>query len=167
MPVECCAGAVIFRREGKEGRVHYLLLRYPTQAKRRVGDEGKLRRRQTSSTDHEKEHWGFSKGHVEKGEGLEETARREIKEETGLRDIRFIKGFKESEKYFFTRDKKKIYKTVTFLLAETRAERVVISSEHLDFKWLPYKEALERLTFKNAKGMIERVDGILLKKYIA
>ncbi len=184
MSVECCAGAVIFRREGKEGKIHYLLLRYPTRAERRVKDEGKLRERQTSSpTDRQgeegkspssssfvvariKEYWGFSKGHVEKGEGLEETARRETKEETGLRDIEFAKEFKKSEKYFFTRDGKKICKTVTFLLAETRTKSVVISSEHLDFKWLPYKEALERLTFKNAKGILEMADGFLLRKSI-
>ena len=64
-------------------------------------DEGKLRRRQTSSTDSPKGHWDFPKGHIEKGEKIKDTIRREVEEETGLKDIKFIEGFKEWIKYFF------------------------------------------------------------------
>jgi 8-oxo-dGTP pyrophosphatase MutT (NUDIX family) len=145
MPVEHSAGAVIFRKE-EGGEIYFLLLRYRSESK--------------------KEYWGFSKGHVERGEGSEETARREIKEETGLGDIKFIKEFKEQEKYFFTREGKKVYKTVTFLLAETGTKNITISSEHLDSKWLPYKEALARLTFKNAKEILKKANSFLPGKSI-
>ena len=149
MPVEHSAGAVIFRRERKEGKTFYLLLRYPVSVR---------------ST--KKEYWGFPKGHVEKGENLEKTARREIKEETGLEGVKFVRGFKEGEKYFFTRKGKKIYKTVIFLLAEARTKNVTISSEHLDYKWLPYKEASAKLTFKNAKEILKKANGFLSGKSI-
>ena len=145
--MEKSAGAVVFRREN--GKIHYLLLRYPV-----------------SSTNPKKQYWGFSKGHMEKGEGLEETATREIREETGLADIEFVREFQSREKYFFTRDKKKICKTVTFFLAETKTRKVVISSEHLDFKWLPYKEAFKKLTFKNAKRILQEANNFLPGKSI-
>jgi len=149
MPVEHSAGAVIFRRERKEGKTFYLLLRYPVSVR---------------ST--KKEYWGFSKGHVEKGENLEETAIRETKEETGLAGIKLIKGFQEREKYFFTKGGKKVYKTVTFLLAETGTKNITISSEHLDSQWLPFREALARLTFKNAKEILEKANNFLSGKGI-
>ena len=44
---------------------------------------------------YEEGHWGCAKGHFEEDETAEQTARREIREETGLTDIRFIPGFKE------------------------------------------------------------------------
>jgi len=142
MPVEKSAGAIIFRKE--EGKIYYLLLRYPSESR--------------------KEYWGFPKGHVEKGEGLEQTVKREIKEETGLEDIKIIKEFQEQEKYFFTRDRKKIYKTVTFLLAETKTKKVIISLEHLNYKWLVYKEALEKLTYKNAKEILQKANEFISRK---
>ncbi|MDP1538743.1 MAG: NUDIX domain-containing protein [bacterium] len=162
MVLEKSAGAIIFYREGNE--IYYLLLHYPTQAKRRVGDEGKLQRRQTSSTDPEKEYWGFPKGHIEKKEKLEETAKREVEEETGLKDIKFIDEFKEQEKYFFTENRKKIFKTATYLLSETKIKEIKTSLEHLGFKWLPYEEALEQLTFKNAKEILKKANDHLNQK---
>jgi 8-oxo-dGTP pyrophosphatase MutT (NUDIX family) len=75
MPIEKSAGTVIFTKEN--GKIYYLLLHYPGRAQRRIGDEGKLQKRQTSSTDSQKDYWDFPKGHIEKGETLESTALRE------------------------------------------------------------------------------------------
>ena len=162
MPVEKSAGAVIFRRE--RGKIFYLLLHYPTQAKRRVGDEGKLRRRQTSSTDSPKGHWDFPKGHIEKGEKIKDTIRREVEEETGLKDIKFIEGFKEWIKYFFKHKEETIFKIVNFFLAETRIKEVKISFEHVGFKWLPYEKAQKQLKFRNAKKILKKANDFLSKK---
>ena len=147
MTIEKSAGAVVFHMEN--GKIHYLLLRYPT-----------------SMRNTKKEYWGFPKGHIEKGEKLEETIEREIKEETGLKDIKFIDGFKDQEKYFFTKNKQKISKTVAFLLAETGIKNIRISQEHLGFKWLPYKEAFKKLTFKNAKRILQEANNFLPGKSI-
>ncbi|OIO45197.1 MAG: hypothetical protein AUJ24_00785, partial [Parcubacteria group bacterium CG1_02_36_42] len=131
MPIEKSAGAVIFRKEGN--KIYYLLLHYPSNAKA------------------PREYWDFPKGHIEKGEKIEETVKREVKEETGLKDIKLIEGFKEWIKYFFKFKGKNIFKIVTFFLAETKTKTVKVSFEHIGFKWLPYEEAIEKLTFKNAK----------------
>lgn len=136
MPLHKSAGAVIFRREGNE--IHYLLLHY------------------------ELGHWDFPKGTIEKGETLEETALREIKEETGLQDIKFIEGFKEWIKYFFKQKGKNVSKIVTYFLAETDRKEVKISFEHTGYSWLPFEEAVEQLTFKNSKEILKKANEFLL-----
>ena len=146
MPVERSAGAVIFRRENN--KIYYLLLHYPSNAKA------------------PKEYWDLPKGHIEKGEKIEDTVRREVKEETGIEDIKFIEGFKEWIKYFFKFKGKNIFKIVTFFLAETKTKTVKVSFEHIGFKWLPYEEAIEKLTFKNAKDILKKANDYL-KNYAA
>ena len=146
MPLEKSAGAIIFRKEG--GKNFYLLLHYPSSAKAPM------------------DYWDFPKGHIEKGEKLGETARREAGEETGLEDLKLIEGFKEWIKYFFRVKGRTIFKIVTFLLAETKQKKVKISWEHIGFKWLPYEEALEKLTFKNAKEILEKANDFLSKQSI-
>jgi bis(5'-nucleosidyl)-tetraphosphatase len=137
MPAEHSAGAVIFRKEGHQ--VHYLLLHY---------EEG---------------HWGFAKGHTEKGETIAETARREIQEETGLTDTGFIEGFKGYNKYFYSSQGRKVFKTVTFLLAKTRSKEVKLSSEHVGYEWLPYAGALGKITFPDEKKLLTKAREFILK----
>jgi len=144
MPVEKSAGAVIFRKEG--GKIFYLLLHYQSGAKR------------------PRPYWDFPKGHIEKGEKPEDTAVREVREETGLRDINIKEGFKESVKYFFKFKGENIFKIVTFFLAETKTKKVKISFEHIGFQWLPYQEALEQLNFKNAKEILKKANDFLSRK---
>jgi len=146
MPVERSAGAVIFRRENN--KIYYLLLHYPSNAKA------------------PKEYWDLPKGHIEKGEKIEDTVRREVKEETGIEDIKFIEGFKEWIKYFFKWEEENILKFVTFYLAETKTKDVEISGEHIGYEWLPYKKAIEKLTFKNAKEILKKANEYL-KNYVA
>lgn len=130
MPVQHSAGAIIYRKES--GQIFYLLLHY---------EEG---------------HWGSAKGHIEKMETIEETARREIREETGLKDIRFINEFKELNQYFFHTREGKVFKTVTFLLAETGTKEVKLSCEHIGFAWLPFEEAMKKITYKNEKQLLQK-----------
>lgn len=130
MPVEHSAGAIVFRKES--GQVFYLLLHY---------EEG---------------HWGYPKGHIEKGETLEDTARREIYEETGISDIQFIDGFRELTRYFFFSEGQRIFKTVVFFLALTPTKEIKLSFEHIGYEWLPFQEALAQVTFKDEKTLLEK-----------
>lgn len=136
MPFEKSAGAVVFYRE-KNGEIFYLLLH------------------------HEWGHFDFPKGNVEKGESLIETAKREIKEETGLEKIKFIPGFKENINYFYKLKGKNIFKIVTFFLAQSENKKVKISFEHKEYKWLPFKEAVKILKFKNTKEILKKADNFL------
>lgn len=104
-------------------------------------------------------HWDYPKGHVEKGEDEKETARRELEEETGIKDLYFVKDFKETIKYFFRRGKELVHKQVNFYLAETKTKEVKIrTKEHQGYEWLPYKEAIQRVTYQNAKDVLRKAN---------
>lgn len=141
MRKEKSAGAIVFRREG--GKIKYLLLHY------------------------ESGHWDFPRGHIERGEKELETAEREIIEETGIKNLNFIPGFRVSSDWFF---KKKInggfftvYKTAVLYLAETKTRKVKISREHIGYKWLSFAKAMERVTYDNAKKLLEKAEKFLKK----
>ena len=148
MPKEKSAGAIIYRI--KDNIPHYLLLHYPSG------------------------HWEFAKGHIEEGENAQQAAIREIEEETGIKDLKIIPGFEEYIKYFFRKsyglkDQAKktapwVFKLVVFYLAETKIENVRISEEHKGFLWLPYEQALKRLTYKNAKELLRKSNDHLISK---
>ena len=148
MPQEKSAGAIIFRMVNS--MPHYLLLHYHSG------------------------HWEFAKGHIEEGESNEETVKREIEEETGIKDLEITPGFKEYIKYFFRKSyglqgeaKKKapwVFKLVVFYLAQTNTEDVKISKEHIGFIWLPFEEAMKKLTYKNAKIILKKANDYLISK---
>ncbi len=116
-PDERSAGALVFNQTPAGRR--YLLLKYPAG------------------------HWDFPKGNIEKGELPEQTMVREVWEETGLVGVVPVEGFRKVIDYQYKREGKTIHKQVTFFLAESKVDRVVLSFEHRDYAWLSYEEALK------------------------
>ena len=108
-------------------------------------------------------HWGFPKGHVEQGETEEQTLRREVEEETTLQDIIITPDFRQLTKYYFRRGKETVFKEVAFYLAESEKGEVKISHEHQGFEWLSYEKAMQRLSFKNTKIVLEKAHPLLFK----
>ena len=106
-------------------------------------------------------HWDFPKGHIEPGEDPQTTAARELQEETGIRDARIVPGFKESMRYFYRKAGEGMLKVVIFFLAETPTGEVTLSHEHSGYLWLPYEEAVKRLTFKNARELLAKARAFL------
>ncbi len=47
-------------------------------------------------------------------------------------------------------------KEVVFFLMETRTTDVKLSYEHIGFDWLPYEQAMKKLTFKNARDILQK-----------
>ena len=137
MPQERSVGAIVFSRHGRKR--DFLLLLYGNG------------------------HWDFPKGHIEEGETEEQAMFRELKEETGISagDVRILPGFMEKISYFYHAEGKAVFKTVEFFLVESKHKRVVLSSEHKDYKWLPFAEAHQQATFRTAKQLLEKADSFL------
>ncbi len=148
LPGEKSAGAIIFRKSAKG--IQYLLL---------FGD---------------KIGWGFPKGHIDGEEVPKETARREIKEETGIIIDEFIPNFEAYTQYDMKFDysktppsplEKPYKKTCVYFLAEVpRGQGVKLSHEHEKYIWASYSAAQNKLEFnkdilKKANGMISDETG--------
>ena len=131
---EKSCGTVVFL---KNGEAKYLLLHY------------------------EAGHWDFVKGNVEPNETEQETVIRELREETGITDAKFIENFKEKIDYFYRRQGTTIHKEVIFFLMETHTETVKISYEHVGYIWLNYQQAMEKLTFKNARDVLKKAHKLM------
>ena len=129
MKKEVSAGIILFN--DNESR-KFLLLNYPSK------------------------HWDFVKGKMENGETSHETALRETKEETGISDVEFLDGFEEEIEYYFRAEKQDIHKKVIFFLGKTKTLDIILSHEHLDFIWLDYDNALNKITYDNAKNLLKK-----------
>ena len=145
MPVERSAGAVVFYR-GANG-LEYLLLHHGEGAPP-VGEKG---------------YWSFPKGHMEKGEKPHDTAVRETREETGIARVGIIAGFKESDRYGYILNGKKILKSVVWFVAESKTKMVTISFEHTDSIWLPYGEAYKKVGYRGTKSILKKAHRFLTK----
>jgi len=110
-------------------------------------------------------YWDYPKGHVEAGEDDLTAALRELKEEAGIADVDPIDGFREEMTYFF-RDKKKglIKKTVVFFLAAAQSDEITVSHEHEAGEFVPYDDALERLTYPYAKKLLKAAQEFLTNR---
>ena len=100
-------------------------------------------------------HWDLVKGHGIRGESEEETVLRELEEETGITRAEFVPGFREEVHYFFQRRAHTVYKEVVYYLIETPEEEVTLSDEHIAYRWLPYNEALQLITFGNSRKVVD------------
>lgn len=141
MPHEKSFGSVIIRRE--ENDIFYLLLYRKAHG-------------------NYKESWDFPRGLIEKNEIPEDTVKREISEETGLTNLKFIKGFKETIKWFYKKGGMLVSKEATYFLAETNNKEVKLSSEHDDYRWCLYEEALQLIKFANTKTILKKAREFLV-----
>ena len=100
-------------------------------------------------------YWSFPKGHIEEGETEQETAIREIKEETGL-DVTIVKNFREISEYC---PFGKIRKRVVFFLARAFTDNVKIQEEEIDsYIWVDLQQARKLCTYDNDLRIIEKAE---------
>ncbi|MBQ6075317.1 MAG: NUDIX domain-containing protein [Lachnospiraceae bacterium] len=99
--------------------------------------------------------WGFPKGHMEGQETEHRTARREIREETGL-NVSFIKGFRRTDEYMILRkDSPAIDKQVVYFLARyERQTPVPQETEVSRIELFDYEGAMKRLTFDSSRRIL-------------
>ncbi len=100
-------------------------------------------------------YWSFPKGHIEDGENEQETAIREIKEETGL-DVTIFDGFREVSEYC---PFGKIRKRVVFFLARAFTDNVKIQEEEIDsYIWVDLQQARKMCSYDNDLRVIDKAE---------
>ena len=100
-------------------------------------------------------HWGFVKGGIEGKETNEETAKRELKEETGIKKFE-LKDFKHKINYFYRKNNETVFKEVIFFLIITETEEINLSDEHKSYKWSGFSEAYDIVRFKNTREILTK-----------
>ena len=98
-------------------------------------------------------HWAFPKGHVESGESEEQTARREVREETGV-EIEILPGYRETNHYSPCRGvmKEVVYFRARALGGETRPQPEEIRIA----KFVSIPEAMALLTYDADRRLLEK-----------
>ncbi len=123
---ESSCGAVVFRDDGRERR--FLLIRNKRSA-----------------------HWGFPKGHMERGESKEQTAMREVREETGI-DIELLPDFSRSSEYTI---QGRIEKNVVIFLGKAQQTTITRQEEEIDeCGWFAFGDAMDTLNYDNDKRIL-------------
>lgn len=107
-------------------------------------------------------HWGFPKGHLERGEPSERAAVREVGEETGLTDVRVLASIATIEWRFRFRGRV-VQKRCEFFLMEsaTAVTRPQKSEGITACAWAPMSDALEMIAYDNAREVLRQADALV------
>lgn len=131
---EYTAGGMVFRRTGGAGKIDILMIQ------------------------DRKGRWTIPKGHVEENESFEDTATREIREETGLSHLK-IRDKLDKIFFFYRRDGRLIYMTTHIFLVEALGDTDALVPENsegiVDVKWFKKDEALKLIEYKDTEKIFK------------
>lgn len=99
------------------------------------------------------EHWDCPKGHIEPGETKEQTAIREVYEETGI-NIKIVSNKEYIVSYLINSN---IKKTVIFFEAEMIDGKMKKQETEIqNMEWLSFENALQRFTFESNRKLFKK-----------
>jgi 8-oxo-dGTP pyrophosphatase MutT (NUDIX family) len=143
MKQETSSGAVVYKKENNE---YFFLLVYSVKNKE----------------------WSFPKGHIEKNETELEAAKREIFEETGIKNLKFIDGFKFTDSYLTKgvlpeTKGETVTKNVIYYLCYTDSNCVNPDNNEIsNCKWFDFSQALKILKFENQHNLLKQAKSFLI-----
>lgn len=138
MITEYSCGAVVFTREN--GCIRFVIIR---------SKEG---------------FYGFPKGHREGAESEEETALREILEETGL-TVTLLDGFRAEDYHPFACDGETRMKHVVYFLAKYAHQTPTAQASELDsIRLMDYDAAMNAFQFENSRRILSEAHQFLTTK---
>jgi ADP-ribose pyrophosphatase YjhB (NUDIX family) len=128
---EPTAGGIIFRRHGETREVEILLIQ---DAKNR---------------------WTIPKGHIEEGESAKETAEREIREETGLQEMKVLNWLGKIN-FRYRRQQSLVLMTTDIFLVQAQGDTNKLQPEDWmnGIKWFPAPEALDKIEYEDIGKII-------------
>ncbi len=104
--------------------------------------------------------WTLPKGTPNQGESREQTALREVQEETGL-EVR-ITGELDSIEYWFVQSGTRIHKTVHYFLMEPVGGELADHDHEFDeVRWIAFDSAATMLTFETERVLVAKAAGLL------
>lgn len=106
--------------------------------------------------------WGLPKGHAEDGETTEETALREVLEETGLTDLRLGEELVTID-WVFRAKGRRIHKYTTFFLMYSESGDPTPEREEgiTACEWVRLDFAHERISYENASEVVKVAQRVL------
>lgn len=103
--------------------------------------------------------WQYVSGGLEEGETLERGIKREIREETGIEDIKNIERFhmfqfREFDTY---KTDSSIWYTEFVFAVESGTRKTVLGEEHDDYRWVGFEKAMELLKYEDNKIALNKL----------
>ncbi len=128
---EPTAGGVVFRQNPKTKKTEILLIQDA------------------------KDRWTIPKGHIEEGETAKETAAREIKEETGLKEVN-VRDWLGKINFQYRRQQSLVLMTTEIFLVKALGDTDAIRPEDWmnGIKWFSTNDALEKIEYDDIGKII-------------